>query len=165
VLYTAASFVAFFREQQYVELLVIGAVAALVYGAVVVVPVAAVVHSAWGHGAIRLVLVSVPTILFFALGVVVYEAVAHYHRFVPPGSGAERLGEAEERWIDLARLGFAGLYLLALGVAGSLGYALGRRRLAVAAVLVTVGFMALTWWFVNGISVCDVGFGFGDYGC
>jgi ABC-type Na+ efflux pump permease subunit len=160
----AGSFSAFFGEQQYDELLLISIVGAVIYG-VLLAGLAVTERRRWGRNSVRFFAASIVSVVLFVVALTLYQAVAHYYRFDPPGSELERSLEGFDEWKQLARAGFVALYLVALALTAALGYALGRRFVALASTGALLVFMVGTFVFVDTTNACDVGFGFFAYNC
>ena len=158
----AAGFWAYFSDQRWHEVLLIGVVAAGVYAVIVLVPATA-------GGADRLVVRglvwSAATLQIFVVSLTLYEAVAEYYRSSPPGSDAERQGEAFADWQFRARFGFVVLYVVTVALAAGGGFALASRRGAVTAAAAVLGFMLVTSWFVAYMNTCEIGYGWADFPC
>jgi hypothetical protein len=103
------------------------------------------------------------TLVVFSSAVALFEAGALYYRHAPPGSGAQRHGEALDRFYHWSELVFFSLYgvVLALGVV--VGLVAGRRlfgrglQVAVATGVAVGGFLVLTLPVVEFANACNVG--------
>jgi lysylphosphatidylglycerol synthetase-like protein (DUF2156 family) len=158
------SFSAFFGEQQYDELLAISVVGAVIYG-LLLAGLAVTERRRWGRNSVRFFAASIVSVVVFVVALTLYQAAAHYYRFDPPGSELERSLEGFDQWKQLARAGFVALYIVALALTAALGYALGKRFVALASAAALLVFMVGTFVFVDTTNACDVGFGFFAYNC
>jgi hypothetical protein len=145
-----------FSDQGYPGLLLIGTVAALVYGGIVVLTA---LNARAEVGNFRALCWGALTALIWVVALVFLEAVAHYHRRVPGGSEFDRRGEAFDEWQLAAQTAFITLCVAALLFSAGGGFLINRGGGAVRSTFVLVCFFLVTWPFVWYMNQCEVGFG------
>ncbi len=159
----AVAFPRYFVEQGFVELALWCVSAAAVYGGVFTGVAAAAARVAGRRMPSSAAVGVLAGLAIFAAGVTLFEALALYYRYVPPGSGAQRAGPSLDVFYSASRVGFGVLYALVVGGSAAVAALLARRRRtrplrpALGAASAVLLFLAITFPAVEFENACNVG--------
>jgi hypothetical protein len=157
------TFIEYFRDQGFFEVLAVTAV--LAGGFLFALAAAAVIARRLRYDGVQPFLAASAIALgLYVVGFTLFEAAALYLRTNPHGGGIQKQGAERDQFVALAKTGFALLYFGVVLAAAAVGYLLARRRKSARPGLVAVAslagialFLLLTLPFADFENACNVG--------